>query len=81
MIRKNVLRRLERVEASLFPDRREVLKIVVTDPWGIIAELELRPPGSRPTGNSDWLDISRTGRAALSQAREHDRSATPDTYR
>jgi hypothetical protein len=60
MTRKNILRRLERVQASLFPDSREVLKIVVTDPWGIIGEQELRPLGSRPTGNINWLDIGRT---------------------
>src|ERR1051325_9313351 len=33
------------------------LKIVVTDPGGIIGELELRSRGSRTTGKAGWLDL------------------------
>ena len=40
-IRSNVLRRLEQIEASLLPRKRETLEIVVTDPWGIIDKFQL----------------------------------------
>lgn len=39
----------DRIEASRLLDEREILKIVVTDPWGVIAELEMGPAPSRPS--------------------------------
>jgi hypothetical protein len=49
MIRRNFLRRLENLEASLLPEQREVLNIIVTNPWGIINEfqIELLPRRNR----------------------------------
>ena len=62
---RNLRRRLERVEASLAPRPGDILKIIVTDPWGVIDEINLEIPGSN--GVRDRGD--RRDRAVLNAGR------------
>ena len=57
MIRRNILRRLEQIEASMLPDERNILKITVTTPGGIIGEVYLGPGANTKTS---WLDLNPT---------------------
>ena len=58
MIRRNVLRRVEQLELLRLPEKREVIKVVVTDPWGVIDEFEI---DGGPQRRNRSLQVQRFG--------------------
>ena len=41
MIQRRLLKRLEELEVSILPEKRDALKVVVTNSWGIIDQFEI----------------------------------------
>ena len=69
---RNLRKRLERVEASLAPRERDVLKIIVTNPWGVIGEINLEIPRSNGWRDRDGLRdraVLNAGRPASDRGR------------